>query len=95
MNTATTILTALELAQTQPLQQVNLDGIKNAIFALLGVLLMIVLGVRAFWSYMEDKPGRMVAQIIAAMGCGVFVFFPDTAENILKGVIQSVVGGTA
>ncbi|MGM1062050.1 hypothetical protein [Saccharothrix sp. Mg75] len=95
MNTATTIMTALDLAQTQPLQQVNLDGIKNAIFALLGVLLMIVLGVRAFWSYMEDKPGKMVAQIVAALGCGVFVFFPDTAENILKGVIQSVIGGTA
>lgn len=94
MNTAMTIVSALELAQTQPLQQVNLDGIKQAIFTLLGVLLMIVLGVRAFWSYMEDKPGKMVAQIIAALGCGVFVFFPDTAENILKGVIQSVVGGT-
>ena len=71
-----------------------LDGIKQAIFTLLGVLLMIVLGVRAFWSYMEDKPGRMMAQILGAMACGVFIFFPDTAENILKGIIQSVVGGT-
>ncbi|QFZ20575.1 hypothetical protein [Saccharothrix syringae] len=94
MTTATTIVTALGLAQTQPLQQINLDGIKDAIFALLGVLLMIVLGVRAFWSYMEDKPGKMVAQILGAMACGMFVFFPDTAENILKGVIQSIVGGT-
>lgn len=94
MNTAMTMVGALELAQTQPLQQVNLDGIKQSIFTLLGVLLMIVLGVRAFWSYMEDKPGKMVAQIVAALGCGVFVFFPDTAENILKGVIQSIIGGT-
>ncbi|GAB2992350.1 hypothetical protein GCM10027184_53180 [Saccharothrix stipae] len=94
MNTAMTIVSALDLAQTQPLQQVNLDGIKQAIFTLLGVLLMIVLGVRAFWSYMEDKPGRMMAQILGAMACGVFIFFPDTAENILKGIIQSVVGGT-
>lgn len=95
MTTAMSIVNTLDLAQTQPLQQVNLDGIKQAVFTLLGVLLMIVLGVRAFWSYMEDKPGRMMAQILGAMACGVFVFFPDTAENILKGVIQSVIGGTS
>ena len=71
----------------------SFDALVDVILPLLGTLLLIVVGYRLFWAYVDDKPGKTLAAALGAIPAAMALFFPTETMDILKGLAQLIVGG--
>lgn len=69
------------------------ESIKNVALALVGTALIIVMAVKGLSAYSQDKYGRLVGLILAAVPVAGFAYFPDQTVQLIKDIYDAIVGG--
>ena len=69
---------------------ITLEGLKTTILAVLGTAFLIVLIVRIFNHWTKNDWGKMVGELVVAVVVAVFVFLPDTALGVIKGIANTL-----
>lgn len=78
-----TVQQTMELAQLTPNSG---TGLRRVILGILGTLLIVVIAIRVGVAFVEERYGKMLGIIAAAVVVAGFVYFPSQATSILKGL---------
>jgi len=65
---------------------------RDIVLGILGTFTLIVLAARALAAYADDRYGKMVTLILAAVPVIGFCYFPDLTLEILQNMFQLVTG---
>ncbi len=65
---------------------------RNIILGIIGTFTIVVLAARALGAFADERYGKMVTLIIAAVPVIGFAYFPDETVNILKGLFSAFTG---
>jgi hypothetical protein len=65
----------------------------NIALGIIGTFAIVVLAARALAAFADERYGKMVTLIIAAIPVIGFAYFPDLTVNILKGLFTAFAGG--
>ena len=68
---------------------------RNIALGIIGTFAIVVLAARALAAFADERYGKMVTLIIAAIPVIGFAYFPDVTVNILKGLFTAFAGGGA
>lgn len=82
-------LAQLHLAQLNAGSGTNF---RNIILGIIGTFAVVVLAARALGAFADERYGKMVTLLAAAVPVFGFCYFPDQAVEILKGLWSSVFG---
>lgn len=66
---------------------------RNIALGIIGTFAIVVLAARALAAFADERYGKMVTLIIAAIPVIGFAYFPDVTVNILKGLFTAFAGG--
>ena len=61
----------------------------NIALGIIGTFVIVVLAARALAAFADERYGKMVTLIIAAIPVIGFAYFPDITVNILKGLFTA------
>src|SRR5438046_2523393 len=65
----------------------------NIALGIIGTFVIVVLAARALAAFADERYGKLVTLIVAAIPVVGFAFFPDVTVNILKGLFTAFAGG--
>jgi hypothetical protein len=65
---------------------------RNIALGIIGTFAIVVLAARALAAFADERYGKMVTLIIAAIPVIGFAYFPDVTVNILKGLFTAFAG---
>lgn len=83
------------LSEAVNLAQLNANSgtnARNIILGIIGTFTIVVLAARALGAFADERYGKMVTLIIAAVPVIGFAYFPDETVNILKGLFSAFTG---
>lgn len=83
------------LAGTIVLADLNANSamsFRNIILGIIGTFAIVVLAARSLGAFADERYGKMVTLIIAAVPVMGFSYFPDLTVNILKGLFTTFTG---
>lgn len=66
---------------------------RNIALGIIGTFAIVVLAARALAAFADERYGKMVTLIIAAIPVIGFAYFPDVTVEILKGLFTAFAGG--
>jgi hypothetical protein len=67
-------------------------GLRDIALAIIGTFTIVILAARAAGALADERYGKLVTLILAAVPVVGFAYFPDLTVNILKGLFASGVG---
>lgn len=67
--------------------------IRDVILGIVGTFIIVVLAVRGFGYWLDDRYGKMGTLVLAAVPIVLFCYFPDTAMTVLRNVVTGIFGG--
>lgn len=70
---------------------INVEGLRNIVLTVLGTLFIIILVVRIFNHWTKNDWGKLVGEIVLAVIVAMFVYFPDTTLELIKGISGGLV----
>lgn len=82
--------TTINLAQLNANSGVNF---RNIVLGIIGTLAVVVLAGRALGAFADERYGKLVTLLAAAIPVIGFCYFPDQTTSILKGLFTSIFGG--
>jgi hypothetical protein len=62
---------------------------RDIALGIVGTLTMIMLAVRAFAAFAEERYGKVFTILLAAIPVFGFAYFPEATANIIKGLFTS------
>lgn len=65
---------------------INVDGLRTIVLTVLGTLFVIILVIRVFNHWTKSDWGKLVGELVLAIIVAFFVYFPDTAVELLKSI---------
>ena len=65
----------------------------NILLGIIGTFIMVVLAARALAAFADERYGKMVTLIAAAIPIIGFAYLPDVTLNVLKALFTTFVGG--
>jgi hypothetical protein len=75
------------------LSATSASGIATIALGIIGTFTIVLLAARSFAAYADDRHGKMVTLIVAAVPIFFFCYFPDQTVNILKTLGTTFFGG--
>lgn len=69
------------------------QNIQDLVLPIIGSFLLIIIGGRLVAALMEERYGKMLSLIAGGVVVAGFVFLPDQAVGILKGLWNTFVSG--
>lgn len=85
-------MNTIQLADTTYVALPNFESFGSQILSILGTLVMIVLVIRIFVAYGKKQYGEIITELIAVLLVGWFVWFPDSAKETLKSIVETIFG---
>lgn len=72
----------------------NLDfsGLQNDVIQVVASVIILILVVRLAMAYGRRAWGEMIGEVLFVLVIGWFVWFPESAEAMLKAITQQVTG---
>lgn len=70
----------------------NLDSVKGTVITLVGTLVVIILVIRVSTAYARKQWGELIAEVVAIIFVGWFVWNTDGAISTIKAIITSIFG---
>lgn len=67
--------------------------LRDIVLGIIGTFVIVVLAARALAAFADERYGKMVTLILAAIPVIGFAYFPDSTVEILKGLFTSFAGG--
>lgn len=67
-------------------------SLRNVLLGIVGTFLVVVLAVRGLSAFADERYGKLVTLIIAAVPVAGFCYFPDQTVDLLKGLYASFTG---
>jgi hypothetical protein len=75
------------------LSATSASGIAAIALGIIGTFAIVLLAARSLAAYADDRHGRMVTLIVAAVPIFFICYFPDQTVNILKALGTTFFGG--
>ncbi|MFV0535308.1 MAG: TcpD family membrane protein [Cumulibacter sp.] len=69
---------------------ITLEGLKTLVLSVLGAAFLILLVVRIFQHWTKSDWGKMVGEMVIAVVVAIFVFFPETALELIKSIADGL-----
>lgn len=90
-----TVMMASDIVLAQGLNPQAGINLQNLILPIIGAVLVIIIGARALGALVDEKYGKMVSLVAAAVVPALFIFVPDQGIAVLKGLSSLLFGGGA
>ena len=72
----------------------DFSGLQNTVVQAVASLIILILLVRLVMAYTRRAWGEMVTEVAFVLVIGWFVWFPDSAQEALRGITGAVTGST-
>jgi hypothetical protein len=80
------VQSAVVVAQLNPSSGIP---VRDIALAIIGTFAIVVLAARALGAFADERYGKMITLVLAAIPVIGFSYFPDATVNILKGLFNS------
>jgi hypothetical protein len=77
------------------LAQLSADSgvpLRDILLGIIGTALLVLIAVRALAAFVDERYGKIVMMLLAAVPVAGLCYFPDRAMDLLKGLFLSAFG---